>query len=439
MESDTGIILLIFILVILAVLLNLANIALSKFRNFFDNEDSNNQSNIEKLCLKVTNDYKKYSISLEYLKFIIILIITFQFNELFTNYIQLNENLLPDFLQIASSKSQSISYLLIFLVIIPILYIIIEIFPKAFSGKFYVKYSLISVLPVYFQHKLLFPIRFIFEISEKLFLFLFRKSNESDKLNTEEQIREIIEESTKAGNLELNESRLIDNIFDFKDTIVRQVMTPRSKIVSIGIDWTYKDIYDTVKTDGFSRYPVYENDLDNILGILHTKDIVGINVNEDSLIDKSVLRPAIFVKEDDFIDELLTNFQRKKILMAIVLDDFGGTSGIITMEDILEEIVGEINDEHDEINKDIEKIDDNNFLVVASINVRELNEVLPEELPESEEYESLGGLIITETDTIPELNTKLRIANYEIIILKRTKTKIEKVKLTYLSPSVENE
>lgn len=439
MESDTGIILLIFILVILAVLMNLANIALSKFRNFFENEDSNNQSNIEKLCLKVTNDYKKYSISLEYLKFINILIIAFLFNEFFVNHIQFNENLLPDILQIANSKSQSISYLLIFLVIIPILYIIIEIFPKAFSGKFYVKFSLISVLPVYFQHKLFFPIRFVFEISEKLFLFLFRKSNESDKLNTEEQIREIIEESTKAGNLELNESKLIDNIFDFKDTIVRQVMTPRSKIVSIGIDWTYKDIYDTIKTDGFSRYPVFEKDLDNILGILHTKDIVGIKVSDESLIDKSVIRPAIFVKEEDFIDELLTNFQRKKILMAIVLDNFGGTSGIITMEDILEEIVGEINDEHDEINKDIEKIDDNNFLVVASINVRELNEVLPEELPESEEYESLGGLIITETDTIPELNTKLRIANYEIIILKRTKTKIEKVKLTYLSPSVENE
>jgi CBS domain containing-hemolysin-like protein len=278
----------------------------------------------------------------------------------------------------------------------------------------------------------------MFTLPERLFVSLLRNSNESENLNSEVQIREIIEESTKAGNIELNESKLIDNIFDFKDTIVRHVMTPRSKIISIGNDWTYSDVIETIKNEGYSRYPVFKNNLDNVIGVLHTKDIVGLNISKESIIQENIIRPTIFIKEEDFIDDLLREFQRKKIQMAVVTDEFGGTSGIITMEDILEEIVGEINDEHDEINKDIEIIDENNFIVVAAVHIRDLNEYLPEMLPESEDYESLGGLITTETESIPDLNAEIKIGNYHFLILKRTRTKIEKVKITY-SPSSESD
>lgn len=433
-------IIIIAILTIITSLITLSRISLSKFRTFFDYEEDEDLSFLERYSLKISSDFRNYSSTFDIAKYILYTIILLILNDLliinFKNYFELDFNSISE---LWLNEYIFLSYLFVILIIVPIFYSIIEILPKSFSGKFYVSFSKISVIPIYSIYLILSPIRYIIKFFDILFAFIMRKTFDNESLNSEEQIREIIEESTKAGSIEENESQLIDNIFEFKDILVRQVMTPRNKVIAIGDDWTYKDIFETIKSEGYSRYPVFTDNLDSVIGILHTKDIVGFDITNNELIDTSVLRTTIFVKEEDNIDDLLREFQRKKILMAIVKDEFNATSGIITMEDILEEIVGEINDEHDEISKDIEIIDDDNFIVVASVHIRDLNEVLPEELPESDDYESLGGLILSETNIIPELNSIIEIGNYNYTILKRSRTNLEKIRVNYSPKSSDEE
>ncbi|MFA5513085.1 MAG: hemolysin family protein [Candidatus Kapaibacterium sp.] len=314
---------------------------------------------------------------------------------------------------------------------IPLALTLIGMLPRFISGKMLLKTAAISSIPVIIVHTLTYPLRIIMKLFESLLQKFLDSKPESADYNSEEELRQLIEESAGAGNIEEDESKLIENIFEFKETTVKQVMTPRKNIVAVSDDWSENEILETVALEGYSRYPVFMNNIDSIRGILHSKDLVALMMNKKLIVMNDIIRPVIFVNEDKYIDELLREFQKTKIQMAVVLDNFGGTSGIITMEDILEEIVGEIHDEHDEVNKIIENIGEYEYIADASASVRDLNQILPMELPESDEYESLGGLIITETENIPENNDIIEMKPYRFVILSRTRTKIEKVKIIY--------
>ena len=194
---------------------------------------------------------------------------------------------------------------------------------------------------------------------------------------------------------------------------------------------------DKFLNEGYSRIPVYSKDLDNVIGIIYAKDIISVFKHRDVIILHDILRKPFFVNENDYINTVLKQMQTNKVHLAIVLDEFGGTAGIVSLEDILEELVGEIQDEYDEETPQFVKLNDKSFQINASLPVVDVNELLPIPLPESEDYETIGGLIITELGRIPDLGEKIKINNYIIEILSSTNRKIELIKLQLNEEEIE--
>ncbi|MBX3043678.1 MAG: HlyC/CorC family transporter [Candidatus Kapabacteria bacterium] len=424
-STEIGIYLVLLILINLKVALSRR--ALTKFKAYCDEHQIESKSLLNKSAIKISQNIKSYKVT-----FGLILIIVYLLTGYITGKLIAIEVFNFDINDFWGNFNANI-FLIIFIILVvyPFMLFSNNILPRYVSGKVQYIIALWSVIPIQIIHFICYPVRLIVKLYDIIFGVFFENTQTNSDHNSEEEIRVIIEESTKAGNLELNESILIDNIFEFKDTVARQIMTPRKNIIALGDDWSENEILDTITGEGYSRYPVFSETLDNVTGILHAKDLVNLLINKELINIKDILRQVSFVKEEDYIDEILRDFQKNKIQMAVVLDEFGGTSGIITMEDILEEIVGEIHDEHDEVNKLLEFIGDNEFLADATAPIRDLNEILPQPLPASDDYESLGGLIINETEIIPEINTEIKFGNYVFIVVKRQKSRLEKIKIKY--------
>lgn len=244
-----------------------------------------------------------------------------------------------------------------------------------------------------------------------------------------EEFRVILQESSDRGSIDEEEQRMIENVFDFSETPVKQIMVPRTKIIAIDVETPVEIVLDKFLIEGYSRIPAYSKDLDNVIGIIYAKDIISVFKHRDIIILFDILRKPFFVNENDYINIVLKQMQSNKVHLAIVLDEFGGTAGIVSLEDILEELVGEIQDEYDEETPQFVKLNEKSFQINASLPVVDVNEQLPIPLPESEDYETIGGLIITELGRIPDLGEKIKIDNYIIEILSSTNRKIELIKL----------
>ncbi len=266
----------------------------------------------------------------------------------------------------------------------------------------------------------------------------FGPASEAEGLHSADELRFLLEEGTKSGAIEPTEHILLENIFDFTDTPIKQIMVPRRKIVGLEISLGYDEMLKKFVDEGYSRMPVYEKSIDNIVGILYAKDLIRLMSTNRRFAFRNLIRPPFVVQESDKISSLLRDMQKAHVHIAVVLDEFGGTAGLVTMEDIIEEIVGEIQDEYDEESPDVEKLNENEMIVKAGIAINDLNDFLPHELPESEDYETLGGLLISEIGRIPELNEKIELGNYSFRILKRSKRQIELVKLFIESPPEES-
>ncbi|MBP7215420.1 MAG: HlyC/CorC family transporter [Candidatus Kapabacteria bacterium] len=264
-------------------------------------------------------------------------------------------------------------------------------------------------------------------------------ATESTSVHSPEELMVIVEESSQKGVIANEEQEMIENVFEFSETPVKQIMVPRNKIVAVPINATPEEILERFSIEGYSRMPVYENTIDNILGIVYAKDLLNLFLNREIIILKDIIRPAFFVQENDKINIILKKMQTNRAHLAIVIDEFGGTAGIVTMEDILEELVGEIQDEYDEELPQIEKIAENEFVLSALIPIDDLNDNLPEPIPESDEYETIGGYILAELDRIPELNEKFEIGNYEFQILNRKPWQIERLKMRYIGGKIDEE
>ena len=237
---------------------------------------------------------------------------------------------------------------------------------------------------------------------------------------------------------------IIKNAFDFTDHNAKQIMITRQNISSIDINDDPEDIINQIMDSGYSRIPVYEGSIDNIIGIFYTKEIIREyikskgQVTHESL--RGFMREAFFVVGSKKISDLLKVFQFKKQHIAIVIDEFGGTEGIITLEDILEELVGEIQDEEDEEEKIVDKVGDNVYWVKATQPLDEINEQLPKNIPPSEEgeYNTLAGFILNELQDIPEENQEFEYGNYHFKILKMQNKSVELVELIYNKPFLED-
>lgn len=264
------------------------------------------------------------------------------------------------------------------------------------------------------------------------------KATDQNEIHTEEELRMILTESEEGGAIKPSEHELIQNVFEFDDRVVKQIYVPRNRVVAINIDDPPEQIIDKTLEEGYSRFPVYKETIDDIIGILHTKDLI-LSIRKNKTPDiKALLRPAYYVPLSKQINDLLRELQRQHIQMAIVTNEFGGTEGIVTMEDIIEELVGEIQDEYDEEKPVVEKKSDKEFIVDATASISDINDLLPIAFNESPDYETLSGLVNIIFGGIPAVNEKIDYGGYEITILKRFKHSVDQVKLRIIDEEAVN-
>ncbi|HWA33898.1 MAG TPA: hemolysin family protein [Cyclobacteriaceae bacterium] len=264
-----------------------------------------------------------------------------------------------------------------------------------------------------------------------------RPMNETE-IHSEEELKLIIAESEEGGAIEQSERELIQNVFDFDDRVVRQVMVPRVKISALRVNSPIPEVMDIVLKEGYSRYPVFENSLDDIVGIAHAKDIIGLFIAKSDKGLKDVMRPVHFVPETKPIDSLLREFQKMKTQLAIVVSEFGGNVGLVTLEDILEELVGDIQDEHDHEQQIVQPLEKDRYLIQALSSLHDINKFMQHSFPESEEYETLAGLLTFHLPPLREGDEKV-IFNYKIKVIKLSKTLPEVVEAQWLGAGPEKQ
>lgn len=289
-----------------------------------------------------------------------------------------------------------------------------ELVPKRLAMKYYEKiaYSTIGVIRVIAI--ITAPFVKILTIVTNFISKIFGISESEEEIVTEEEIKMMIDEGEEKGTIEEDEKEMIHNIFEFNDITVSEVMTHRIDVYAVDINSNIEDILKELGEYKYSRIPVYEEEIDDIKGILFIKDLIKYVNSKKSIKIKNIMREAYFVSENKPINELFKDLQKNKKQMAIVIDEYGGTAGVVTMEDLLEEIVGNIFDEYDEIEKEYEKIDDNTFLLSGSISINELKKILRIDIPEGD-YDTLSGYLLEKLGRVPEDNEKPTIETKQVV------------------------
>lgn len=331
--------------------------------------------------------------------------------------------------------------------IITIMHIVFgELVPKSIAIRKAEATTLFISAPLRLFYNVFRPFIWLMNTISNSFLRLVKIHPASDhEIHSTEELQLLVKQSADSGEIEEENYEIIKNAFDFNDHSAKEIMVSRQNILSIDIEDSVEEIMEKVMESGHSRIPVYEDSIDNIIGIFYIKDIIREhikrkgNINHDVL--KGLMREAFFVIGSKKISDLLKNFQIKKQHIAIVIDEFGGTQGIITMEDILEELVGEIQDEEDDEDKIVDKVAENTYWVQATQPLDEINEYLPQIIKEDEEveYNTLAGYILHQLQEIPEENQTFDIENYHVKILKMNKKSVEVVELYFDSKVEEKE
>lgn len=305
--------------------------------------------------------------------------------------------------------------------------------PKMFGIKFPIETALFIAWPLRLFYFVFSPFIWLLNKSSNFILrILGIKRGGDDDVHTEEELRMILTESEEGGAIKPSENELIQNVFDFDDRIVKQIMVPQNRISALDVELGRTIMIQKVIDEGYSRLPVYLGDIDNVIGVVHSKDILKAVIDNKFKTIRDIMRPAHFIPESMHVNNLLKDFQKLHVQMAIVTNEFGATAGVVTMEDIIEELVGEIQDEHDEEKPNVEKKSETEYIVNAHSSIGDVNEALPMALPENSKYETVSGLINFLWGRIPAVNEKRKYEGYEISILQRKKQTVELVKLRIL-------
>lgn len=312
-----------------------------------------------------------------------------------------------------------------------------ELVPKALAIRRSESTALYSALPLRLFYIVFRPFIWIMDSLANSVLAVFGvKPGEEDEVHSPEELRYLLEEGKESGALESEEHELLENVFEFKETEVRQIMVPRTKIAALEVSMSGSAIIDKVIDEGYSRLPVFDSTIDSIVGIVFSKDLLAMVSHSSVIILQDVMHAPVYVREQDKISHILHRMKMEHFHLAIVTDEFGGTAGIVTLEDVIEELVGEIQDEHDDEQQPVEE-QSNEFLVNAATSVADLNEHLPHALPESDEYDTLGGLLNGVAGRIPRVHESYSIPGYTATIVSATDRMIELVRLVRTEP--ENE
>ncbi len=256
--------------------------------------------------------------------------------------------------------------------------------------------------------------------------------NAEDEQVTEEEIRMMVDVGEEKGTIHETEKEMINNIFEFNNKTVSDIMTHRTEVGALPIDASLKEVTAFVNSEKYSRIPVYEDSIDNIVGVMHSKYLIQFLTSDDTsnFSLSNMVRPPYFVPASKRTDELFKELQQNKTHMAIIIDEYGGTAGIVTLEDLIEEIVGNIFDEDDDEEKPLEKLDDNTFIIKGSISLDEVQEVLGANLP-VDDYDTLSGFVIGQIGRIPEKGDKSTIEYNELVfkVEEVEEKKVTKVKV----------
>jgi CBS domain containing-hemolysin-like protein len=305
-----------------------------------------------------------------------------------------------------------------------------ELVPKSLALRSSERVALALSGPLRFFGTLFrYPARFIAFASNLLLRPFKDRTSFTETRFSEEEFKLMLEEGKKSGVIDKTEHRLITSIFEFTDTTVKEVMVPRPDVVALNIDTPRERLVRIVLEEGYSRLPVYRDSIDHIEGIVYTKDLLGLLEYRNIIILQDIIRPAYCIPEGMKISQLMDELQRRKLHIAVVIDEFGGTEGIVTMEDIIEEIVGEIHDEYDEELKDIEQAADGSFLLNGRLPIKDFNERFQCEIPESSAYDTVSGFLYKLTGRIPELHEEIQHGQLAFTIVRKSQRRIRLVRV----------
>lgn len=297
---------------------------------------------------------------------------------------------------------QNISIILITIILSFFTIIFGELVPKRFAMKNYEKIAFATIGIIRAISIITAPFVKLLTHTTNAISKIFGVSENEEEIVTEEEIKMMIDQGEENGTIQEDEKELINNVFEFNDITASEIMTHRTDIFAVDINMTPGELLEEIIKDDcrHSRIPVYDETIDDIKGILYVKDLIK-NITKKTFKIKNIMKEAYFVSQNKLINEIFKELQKNKMQIAIVVDEYGGTAGLITMEDILEEIVGDIYDEYDEIEKEYEKIDDKTYIISGSMPIYDVNKILKSNIPEGD-YDTLSGYLQEELGRIPD-------------------------------------
>lgn len=304
-----------------------------------------------------------------------------------------------------------------------------EITPKTSATLYSETMALRFAKPIYMIMQVLTPVIFIVDkLSQGVLRLLHVDPNKKQDAITEDELRTIVEVSHEEGVIESDEKKMIYNVFDFGDSVAKDIMVPRIDMTFIDVNATFSEVIEVFREVKYTRYPVYEETTDNVIGIINIKDLL-LTENQKKFCIRDYLREPLYTYEFKKTAELMVELRKTQNNIAIVLDEYGATAGLITLEDMLEEIVGEIRDEYDEDEEDlIRRIGPREYLVEAAMKLDDLNDQLGLDL-ESEDYDSIGGFIIGLLDHLPEEGEEVTHKNLRLVVDQVERNRIDKIHL----------
>ena len=303
-----------------------------------------------------------------------------------------------------------------------------EITPKSLANKYATTISLFIARPLHFIALILKPMAYLLDKVSGFFIRLFGGDLETEPTLTEEELKTYVNVSHAEGILEEEEKEMIHNVFEFGDTEIREVMTPRIHSIALQSDITYDEMVSIYQKERFSRMPVLNDSFDEVIGVFYVKDIILKDHDFEAFNIIDYVRKPFFVYEFNRLSDVFTRMKKARVTLAVVLDEYGVMSGILTLEDMVEEIVGDITDEYDEIENVIQKIDDYTYFIDGSVSFLEINEITGSNFS-SEEFESIGGMVLGELGSEPSVGQEVMIQNNLLKIEKIDKNRIELLKL----------
>jgi putative hemolysin len=304
-----------------------------------------------------------------------------------------------------------------------------EITPKSIAKQKSEAVSLMVAKPIEFIVIIFQPLVYIFTVISSIFIKICGGNpNETKSFITEEELKTMVGVSEEEGVLENVEKEMIINVIEFADLLVKDAMVQRVDIVSVDEEASYDEVMVVIKKEQFSRIPVYRETIDNIIGILNVKDLAMIEDFKENFNISKYIREPLYTFEFRKIVELFKEMKKTRNHMAIVLDEYGGTGGLITIEDLVEEIVGDIEDEYDEEKRPVEVVSDNEYILDGSLRLHDISDLIGIDI-DSEEFDSVGGVMIGELGRVPEEHEEVTVNNVKLTAEEIEKNRIKKVRM----------